>query len=365
MNFTPAPTSNQLNTITGTLNRTYGYDLAGNTTSYSNFVFTYNNRGRINSLTDGTTTTSYIYSALGQMIKKTVGSAVTVLVYDEAGHVLGEYTNAGGLIQETIWMGDIPVATIRPNPSTGCSTGTVCIFYIHTDQLNAPRKISQPSTGTLAWRWDTDPFGTTAPNQNPGKLGAFKYNLRFPGQYYQSETGLNYNYFRDYDPQTGRYIESDPIGLYGRSVYAYAAGNPLSNIDPLGLLTLSIGYTGSSVLGFGGNVGGGVYFNYSGGQINVGTYVSGGAGVGLNVSAGVQFGAYSGDLQTFSGRTNAVSGGTEAINGGIVYNTSGDIVGFTTTIGPTLSPINYSATAEVTGITSKSTLDINTPAACH
>lgn len=141
--------------------------------------------------------------------------------------------------------------------------------------------------------------------------------------------------------------------------------NPLSNTDPLGLLTLAIGYTGSSILGFGGNVGGGVYFNYSGGQISVGTYVTGGAGVGLNVSAGVQFGAYSGDLQTFSGRTNAVSGGTEAINGGIVYNTSGEIVGFTTTIGPTLSPINYSATAEVTGITSQSTININTPAACH
>ncbi len=109
--------------------------------------------------------------------------------------------------------------------------------------------------------------------------------------------GSTINYARDYDPQTGRYVESDPIGLAGGSpsTYAYVGGNPVSNIDPLGLLTLSIGYTGSSVLGFGGNVGGGVYFNYSGGQINVGTYVTGGAGVGLNFSAGVQFGAYSGD----------------------------------------------------------------------
>jgi len=91
-------------------------------------------------------------------------------------------------------------------------------FYVHTDHLNTPRKISQPSTGTLAWRYDSDPFGTAAPNQNPGGLGTFSYNLRFPGQYYQAETGLNQNVNRDYDPLGGgRYIESDLIGLRGGS----------------------------------------------------------------------------------------------------------------------------------------------------
>ena len=66
---------------------------------------------------------------------------------------------------------------------------------------------------------------------------SFVYNLRFPGQYYQAETGLNYNYFRDYDPQTGRYIESDRLGLFGGSfsTYSYTNDNPIMYIDPFGL----------------------------------------------------------------------------------------------------------------------------------
>jgi RHS repeat-associated protein len=66
---------------------------------------------------------------------------------------------------------------------------------------------------------------------------AFKYNLRFAGQYFDEETGLHYNYFRDYDPKTGRYVQSDPIGLAGGlNTYLYANANPLSYIDPLGLM---------------------------------------------------------------------------------------------------------------------------------
>ena len=60
-------------------------------------------------------------------------------------------------------------------------------------------------------------------------------NVRLPGQYYDRETGLHYNYFRDYDPTTGRYIEADPIGLDGGvNLYAYADGNPILNVDPSG-----------------------------------------------------------------------------------------------------------------------------------
>ncbi|MGH6842559.1 MAG: RHS repeat-associated core domain-containing protein, partial [Methylocella sp.] len=78
------------------------------------------------------------------------------------------------------------------------------------------------TTGAVVWLWRPDPFGNGAP------AGSLAYELRFPGQFFDSATKLHYNYFRDYDPRLGRYIESDPIGLAGGiNTYAYAGGNPI------------------------------------------------------------------------------------------------------------------------------------------
>jgi RHS repeat-associated protein len=78
---------------------------------------------------------------------------------------------------------------------------------------------------------ESEAFGASLPDQNPSGLGNFVFNLRFPGQYYDTETGLFYNYFRDYNPATGRYIESDPIGLQGGiNTYAYVGGTRLMRL---------------------------------------------------------------------------------------------------------------------------------------
>jgi RHS repeat-associated protein len=227
--YTVSSTSNRLSSVSGALTRTYGYDAAGNSTSYASLSFAYNNAGRMKSSSTGGVTTSYLYNALGQRVRKSGGGAGTVLYsYDEAGHLLGEYDSAGNLIEETVWLGDIPVATLRPG-------SPVAIDYVHTDHLNTPRKITRPSDDAVLWRWDSDPFGTTAPNENPQGLGTFSYGLRFPGQYFDVESGLSYNYFRDYDPQIGRYVESDPIGLGGGvNTYGYAQALPTLRVDPTG-----------------------------------------------------------------------------------------------------------------------------------
>lgn len=116
------------------------------------------------------------------------------------------------------------------------SGSSVAVYYIEADHLNTPRQVTRPSDNKQMWTWFSDPFGTTAANSNPAGAGTFIYNLRFPGQIYDSQAGLQQNYFRDYDPAIGRYVESDPIGLKaGINTYAYVHENPVSYNDPLGL----------------------------------------------------------------------------------------------------------------------------------
>ena len=116
------------------------------------------------------------------------------------------------------------------------------LYYLHNDHLGIPRAVSDEGQ-QVVWRWTSDPFGNGLPEEDPDGNGQrFTLNLRFPGQYYDEESGLHYNYFRYYDPSTGRYITSDPIGLDGGlNTYSYVGGNPLRWIDVRGLATATVG----------------------------------------------------------------------------------------------------------------------------
>lgn len=239
-------TSNRLSQVIETSSgivRNLGYDAAGNqiTDDRSNKRFLYNNAGRlikvINLTGSSTIFASYGYNADGERVFKQANGSTQYFVYDTSGHLLGEYDSTGAY-QEHIWLDDIPVANLRVNQAGQA----IQSYYVLADHLGTPRAIVDPTLdlttnkGRVLWRWEGEAFGNTPPAEDADANGvALAYQLRFPGQYADKETGKNYNYFRDYDPAIGRYIESDPIGLGGGvNTYGYVGGYPLDNYDSTG-----------------------------------------------------------------------------------------------------------------------------------
>lgn len=194
--------------------------------------------------------TSYGYNGLGQrMSKRSAGALTASYFYDEQGHLIEKCAPSIASVnecdkyghQQVIWLDDIPVAAML-HFTTFDSEGYIVddlteMFRIHTDHLNTPRHMTRAeSSTTYMWSWRSDPFGVGPgtviyPNYN----AMFQFDLRFPGQVFDAESGMHYNYFRDYDPNTGRYVQSDPIGLQGGlNTYLYADANPIGATDPSG-----------------------------------------------------------------------------------------------------------------------------------
>jgi RHS repeat-associated protein len=253
-----AATSNRLlQTEQGSHKSTLSYDAAGNLVSDGTRQWSYDARGRMASvLADNEATEHandnekaqskraviYAVNGLGQHVAKRTGDAraenATVYATDEAGHVLGTYDARGRAVEETVYLGDLPVVVLDGRDSDRDDRRSY-IFYIASDQLGAPHIITN-AQGHEIWSWQHGPFGTGTPRITIEQADLLYYDHRFPGQMFDEETGLHQNGFRDYDPALGRYIESDPMGLAaGVNTYGYVGGNPVTGIDPFGLLGIN------------------------------------------------------------------------------------------------------------------------------
>ncbi len=227
-------TSHRLTQV-GTTTRTL--DANGNTTkSASDQYFTYDERNRLvdfrTAAASNTIVSQYQYNAKGERVRKYKDNTDQARYqYNEGGQLLVEEKIIAGVTttQEIIWLNDMPV---------GVSQNGV-LHGILTDHLNSPRRVFELASQNTVWLWSMADaaFGDNLALEDPDTNDiVFKFDMRFPGQLYDEESGLHYNYFRDYDAANGRYVESDPIGLLGgMSSYSYVGGNVLSNSDIFGL----------------------------------------------------------------------------------------------------------------------------------
>lgn len=247
-NYAYASGSNRLLKLTGSQKATLQYDAAGNIVADGANRYTYDTLGRLVQVSNVAGSTRYLFDPLGQRVAKLNGrgkdgeddggdnedskTATTYFTYDTVGHLIGEYNRQRSQSTEYVWLDNAPVAVLKKNGNAPAQ-----LYYVHTDHLGTPRQVTNSATNAVVWEWFGEPFGTSVPDEDPGHTGKkFTLNLRYAGQYYDKESSLFHNGFRDYNPKIGRYVQSDPIGLKGGiNTYTYVGGNPLSRVDPMGL----------------------------------------------------------------------------------------------------------------------------------
>lgn len=227
-----------------TVTRSYTYTLAGQLKTVSvngvlRATYTYNHlnqrtRKVLANPAPGTpATTLYRYDIQGQLIEEIAGSAASAP---------GISVTAGQSLVTYVWKDNTPSAVIYAANSPGNANNLQeRVVYLHTDHLETPRKASN-SQGQLVWAWASDAFGSTPAHEDVDGNGLrTTINLRFPGQYLDAESGLHYNWHRYYDAQSGRYTQSDPIGLEGGiNTYSYALNQPTKYTDPDGRIVPAI-----------------------------------------------------------------------------------------------------------------------------
>jgi RHS repeat-associated protein len=231
-----AANSNRLSNIArnATATRIFSYDAAGNVIQdlrgANAYNYAVNNAGRIRQMslnTGASVVANYTYDGFQKLRMKTSTSpaATTHYVWDQFGHIIAE--TSGAFTREYIWLGDTPLAI-----NEGAT-----LSYVHPDHLDRPVAMTTSGGQAVAWSARYDPFGNVVTITNPAALP-----LRFPGQVFQIEDGLSYNWHRNYDPTLGRYSQADPLGFVdGPGKYNYAGQSPLMVMDRDGRCPWCIG----------------------------------------------------------------------------------------------------------------------------
>jgi RHS repeat-associated protein len=146
-------------------------------------------------------------------------------VYGTSGELLYETSSPAGAHSDKsyIWFAGEMVALVSNNT----------VHSVYSDHLGRPLSVVNPARTTV-WSARLQAFDRTVQTDQIAGM-----NVGFPGQYFDAESGLYYNWHRYYDPSVGRYTQSDPIGLAGGiNTYAYVKGNPISLVDPMGLFDM-------------------------------------------------------------------------------------------------------------------------------
>ena len=232
-------TYNLNNELGGYDDVSYVYDANGNMTqkTVSGVVtkFFYNLDDRLERVEDGvgTVIATYYYDPFGRRLWKDVSGVKTYFHYADEG-LVAELDSDGQVVKS---YGYKPGSTWTTDPLF-MKVGSNYYFY-HTDHLGTPQKLTAIN-GAVVWAAKYSSFGEA----NVDGSSTVTSNLRFPGQIYDEETGLHYNYYRYYDPAAGRYLAPDPLRLEGGiNLYAYVSNDPINWIDPLGLARYYVIYT--------------------------------------------------------------------------------------------------------------------------
>ena len=266
-------------------------------------------------------------------IKTNDNGVKTYFIYD--GHMLiGEYklNLSNDSRQEYVYLNSTPIATITPQEN----------YRVYADHLETSRRVATNNEeATIVWKWESKPFGESK------ATGDITFNLRFPGQYFDGETSTHYNINRDYNPVTGRYIQSDPIGFDGGvNGFGYVGGNPILYIDPNGkwLIFAGASYVGvvPGLIGF--NTQMGIFWDVT--KDTYGVYTSNGFSIGIDNSVGGVAGFIYGDdaFSKFQGPSRSVNIGFGIFTQTKIESMYGDNIGYA--FGLDFGPLPASATID-------------------